>query len=40
MMKYNPTITMPAPIKSNAALGWLEDTETNPVVKAISEGAC
>ena len=38
-MKYNPTVTIPAPIKSNAALGWLVDTATNALIKAISEGA-
>jgi hypothetical protein len=38
-MKYNPAVTVPAPIKSNAALGWLEDTETSPVARPMSEGA-
>lgn len=38
-MKYNPTITVPAPIKSNTVLGWLEDTAANPVVKVMIKGA-
>jgi len=37
--KYSPKVTVPAAVKSSAALGWWEDTAANPVVKAISMGA-